>query len=102
MDATQIEYFLDKCVEEKKINRCNKIDEQLDIAEAFNFAYIGSQAPPAKGVKVTNVSNPNADGYKKWRAEKQNEKIKILNPDLFKLNSERTIWDNIKKSTRII
>lgn len=64
-----------------------RIVNLLDIAEAINLSYVGSQPVP-KG-----KTNKGANQYRKWR----NNKYKELNPELPVV----TIWDNIKRSGRI-
>jgi hypothetical protein len=84
MDISQMKYILER---EKELKRKKQIVQQLDIAEAINLAYIGSQAAE-KG--KTNV---NAKTYAKWRRKKYRE----LNPEI----KENTIWGNMKKSKKI-
>lgn len=64
-----------------------RIIHQLDIAEAINVAYIGSQ-PGQKG-----KTNKGAKDYQRWRRKKYHE----LMPN----REVVTIWDNIKRSGRI-
>jgi hypothetical protein len=72
---------------EIELRKKKRILNQLDIAEAFNFAYMGSQ-PGQKG-----KTNKGFKMYGNWRRQKYRE----LNPDLYKT----TVWDNSKKSRRI-
>jgi hypothetical protein len=83
MDETQKTYFYNKQIES---DRVDKILFKLDIAEAFNFAYVGSQPDKTHG---------SSNSYNEWRTKNVND----LYPE-----SERpkqiSFWDvkdNLKK-----
>lgn len=79
MSEKQIEYVFDR---ETGIKKERRIELLLDIAEALNYAYVGSQATE-KG-----KTNKGAKQYEKWRKNK----LKELYPDIV----EPTVWDNLK------
>jgi hypothetical protein len=69
---------------ERKAHALNK----LMVAEAINYAYVGSQPPP-KG-KV----NRGANAFKRWRE-------KLLN-SIYPNRKIETVWDRIKKRGKSI
>ena len=69
--------------EVRKQNDIDRLLQQLDIAEAFNVAYVGSTGQ-RKGKE-----------YHNWRTKKMNAIYKILGM------KQATIWDNLHKSMKL-
>lgn len=85
MDINQQEYFIRKQNEKERID---KILFKLNIAEAFNFAYTGSQAD-----KTGNCSR----SYKDWRDSLINDLMPVD-----ERAKQATFWeknDQVKKKT---
>lgn len=72
---------------EIKLREQKRVLWQLDLAEAINIAYIGSQ-PAQKG-----KTNKNSKNYSKWRRKKYNQIFPEIN--------KNTIWENLKRSKRL-
>lgn len=85
MSIAQQQYIIEREVDLKKKRG---LLYKLDIAEAINFAYIGSQ--PAQKHKV----NRGLQSYQRWRRKIYRE----IDPELFK---PVFLWDKLKKSKRI-
>lgn len=88
MDARQKTTFYELQIEHEKFV---KVENQLLMSEAFQFAYIGSQ-PTQKG-----QINKAANQYKKWRSDK----MKKLYPDWYKEN-QSTVWDRFSKKRKSV
>ena len=64
-----------------------RLYQKLNMAEAFNVAYIGSQPPSQKGKRP-----PGAADYKRWRKKNMRE--------LFPAKKDYTIWDIVEKNKK--
>jgi hypothetical protein len=60
---------------------------KLDLADAFNYAYLGSQPPAKKG-----QTNKNASEFKRWKRN-------IINK-LYPNRKKYTIWDKVDKTKK--
>lgn len=83
MGISQFEFFHDEIQEEEKINR---IMFKLEMAEAFNAAYIGAQHDD-RGQNYYN--------YKAWREEN----LKQIYPDLLKDRAKK-FWNSLATKSR--
>lgn len=82
MDIQQKNHALNYIAEEKRVER---IVRKLEVAEAVNFAYIGSQPKPK------NKANKGAKSYAIWRRKM----IRLAYPDT---KPQKTVWDNLKRT----
>lgn len=80
MDIRQINYILDY---EMDLKMKRTLIQKLDIAEAINYAYIGSQPKPK------NKAHKGYRLYKQWRRK--------LIRHLFPKKRQRTLWDNLSR-----
>lgn len=83
MDESQMVYFYNKQIEADKTD---KIMFKLNLAEAFNFAYIGGQY---------DKSGKCIEAYRGWRERKVNE----LLPDDKKIKPS-SFWDKKDQMTK--
>jgi hypothetical protein len=86
MDYRQQEAVIDKQID---YERKKKIEMQLLIAEAINFAYTASQPSKKRG-----QANPAVRQYKQWRKKK----INILYPE----NSKPVVWNKLSKKSFVL
>ena len=84
MDYGQRNHILNYIAEKERIKR---IVRKLEIAEAINFAYIGSQPKPK------NKANTGARQYASWRRKMIRQAYPDSNPKI-------TVWDRLKKTKK--
>ena len=80
MDCGQRNHVLNYIAEKERVRR---IVTKLEIAEAINFAYIGSQPKPK------NKANKGGSQYASWRRKM----IRLAYPDS---EPKITIWEKLK------
>jgi hypothetical protein len=83
MDVGQINHVLNYSLDLKKKER---ILNKLDIAEAFNYAYLGSQP------KQKNKENKAFHAYKRWRGK--------LYRAIFPQQKRVLVWDLLPKNRK--